>query len=245
MVPLSGIDPFPVGPSKHQDAWLDFLGADTYDEARFEELVGSESIGVALFQIEAAIDGLHQHAEMRNERAAEGWLLNNRDPVGLARWLSEHAEPHRVRLGPRQTELDLGMMRWMRRASCLGLVLGAGVTMNADPAGPSWPALVRRLLSLVLTRGREHYKVVERPGSTPERRTFENIVERVEHLAAEQRGRAEEVVRALNGTPSGAHRHAMQADADVSLRGNARARHTHQPIDARQRPDVHEHHVAA
>jgi hypothetical protein len=36
-------------------------------------------------------------------------------------------------------------MRWMRRASCLSVVIGAGATMDAG--GPSWAALVRRLLA--------------------------------------------------------------------------------------------------
>jgi hypothetical protein len=62
----------------------------------------------------------------------------------------------RRRAGTEQRDIDLQVMRVLRNSGQLCAVLGAGVTMAAG--GPSWPGLVRRLLTIGLGQG---FEIVE------------------------------------------------------------------------------------
>jgi hypothetical protein len=54
----------------------------------------------------------------------------------------------RQTLGPQLRDIDLGLLRMIRDSRMLSVVLGAGATMAAG--GPSWAALVQRMLNLAL-----------------------------------------------------------------------------------------------
>jgi hypothetical protein len=85
------------------------------------------------------------------------------------------AEMARRRAGPAQREIDLHTLRVLRHGGHLCAVLGAGATMNAG--GPSWPQLVRRLLTIGLgdgyriavTKPRELLRITDLVAGTAER----------------------------------------------------------------------------
>ena len=146
-----------VGPSQHAHAWRAFFTARSWEPQLFADLVERDEIGAAFFEIETQINGLYRSLQMSQALAQRFGLSVDEDRRGevelKARWLSLNAERFREALGPAQRELDIGLMQWMRRASCLSVVIGAGATMDAG--GPSWAELVRRLLLRVIERGRE------------------------------------------------------------------------------------------
>ncbi|MBZ0301218.1 MAG: SIR2 family protein, partial [Anaerolineae bacterium] len=69
-------------------------------------------------------------------------------------------------------------------ASALSMVVGAGATIDAG--GPSWPALVRRLLDIALTKGHEITEMVRTPDSTEDHLTMERRVIDVKRLDSQQ-----------------------------------------------------------
>jgi hypothetical protein len=186
----SELSPIVVGPSKNQAAWREFFTARSWKSVDLARLMETDSPGAAFFEIETYINGMYRSLELRQALN----LPLDRGVVeeieAKATWLASNAEPFRRALGPRQRELDLGLMRWMRRASCLSVVIGAGATMDAG--GPSWAELVRRLLVIALERGHEITEMRPDPESTPDSRSWSRTVVRTERLApdAETRGRA-------------------------------------------------------
>lgn len=72
-----------------------------------------------------------------------------------ARRLEPYIKRIRDRLGWDVRELDLQLLKIMRRSSSLSLVLGAGVSAAEGCRAPSWPALVQELLKGTLERGLE------------------------------------------------------------------------------------------
>jgi len=183
-----------VGPSKRRREWTGFFAARRWRPEEFARLVESDEIGSAFFEIETQINGLyraHQLAQASRRRA--GHPADDEHPgegALKARWLTAAFEPFRSALGPLQRELDLGLMRWIRRASCLSVVIGSGATMDAG--GPSWAELVRRLLAHLTEHGREIWEMRLTPESTPDNREYRRVVTGSERLpaGAESRARA-------------------------------------------------------
>jgi hypothetical protein len=190
----SGNNALVVGPSARRADWQKFFAARKWEPTEFAQLIRSDSIGAAFFEIETQINGLYSAAEQALTLQQRFGIAVDQARLGeirfKARWLNANAEPLRQALGPRQRDLDLGLMGWMRRASCLSAVIGAGATMDAG--GPSWQELVRRLLILVLERGRENYEMRPTPESTPENREYRPFLTGTERLKpdAERRARA-------------------------------------------------------
>jgi len=185
-----------VGPSTKQAEWRDFLSANAWNPADFAALVTSDDVGAAAFEVETSINGLYRAVQRAQAITQQFGGSVNPDMIGevqlKARWLSANFEPFREALGPAQRDLDLQLMRWMRRASCLSAVIGAGATMDAG--GPSWSSLVRRLLELVLERGKETWEMRRAPESTPEHTVMKRVVTAVDHLADDKAREAREVL---------------------------------------------------
>jgi hypothetical protein len=127
-----------VGPSARSTAWEACFAAPRRSAQPLTRLIdGEDDIGSAFFEIETYINGLYLEKEQAAEMRRHSVALNDpqvKDIAANARWLEATSAPFRVALGPRQNEMSLGLLRWMRRA-CLSAVLGAGVTM--DTGGPS------------------------------------------------------------------------------------------------------------
>jgi SIR2-like domain len=155
-----------AGPSTQQAEWSTALEGE--DDAPLTELVEREPPGVALFMLMTYINGVYR-AIQPIPLLAEG-----KEFTGFERYLKPVVRRRidqvlpmiqelRQRLGGRQRDFDLGLLRWVRRSSCLAVVIGAGVTMEAG--GPSWPELVRLLLERALDQGHEIRRMVPAPGS--------------------------------------------------------------------------------
>jgi hypothetical protein len=190
--------PIVVAPSTNRDAWGRFFGASSWSQADFNRLVESDDPGAAFFEVETFINRLYGAREELERLQAMGFPVDGDRLLEIeqrATWLGAAAEPLRAALGPRQRELDLGLMRWMRRASCLSVVIGAGATMDAG--GPSWAELVRRLLVVSLERGREITEMEPDPESTPDSRSWSRKVVRTERFAATDEARAREILASI------------------------------------------------
>ena len=185
-----------VGPSLQRQAWRDFQTSPDWRSEDFDALVASDNPGAVFFEIQTAINGLYRLCD-RQQSVLRGRLDSERlsemhgQTEMRARWLAVCADGARLHLTAlEQREIDIGLLRWIRRAGCLTCVVGAGVTMDAG--GPSWPALVRALLhtSLLGATG---------PGATG-----------TPAVTPAQAHRASEIVRAIE---------AGQADTDMLMEG--------------------------
>jgi hypothetical protein len=189
-----------VGPSKRRRDWASFFAARRWQPEEFARLVESDEIGSAFFEIESQINGLYRAVQMAQAGQRQAGPRADGDCLGeqalKARWLSAAFEPHRAALGPQQRDLDLGLMRWIRRASCLSVVIGAGATMDAG--GPSWAALVRRLLARFSEQGREIGELRLTAESTPDSREYRRVVTGNERLPADAESRARAVLALID-----------------------------------------------
>jgi hypothetical protein len=153
------IETLPVGPSKDRAAWTAALRDK--DDAILANLVERELPGVSLLEISSYINGLY-HAT-RYAGTSVGL------PEEVARRDVERVLPIvrviRRRLGWRQCEVDIKVMRLIRRSGALSMVIGPGVTMNAG--GPSWLEVVRLLLKIALEKGHEVTRQVPSPQNPP------------------------------------------------------------------------------
>jgi hypothetical protein len=192
------MDRLTIRPSHDQAAWDRALHG--LDDGVLAELVASEPPGVIAFQCGVAINGMYRAVQLRGASLAEV-------TPKVARAARVTTELRR-RLGPEQREIDLGLLRWIRRASALSAVLGAGVTMGAG--GPSWSDLVRRLLVIALEQGHEITERVRVPTDEPDTITSEARVSSVERFDAVQEKEARAVVAAID---------AKSADTETLMRG--------------------------
>ncbi len=192
------MEPLHVGPSQNQQAWHAALSGQ--DDALLSQLAESEPPGVTHFQIATYINGLY--------RMTQHPFYQGHDVRPDVERVLPTVHAIRQRLGWRQRELDIGLMRWIRRASALSVVIGAGVTMAAG--GPSWAELVRLLLKVALEKGHEITQMVPAPDSTPEHETYERQVIRVERFKPEAEEEARRVLALIE---------ARQADTEALMRG--------------------------
>ncbi|HJQ70577.1 MAG TPA: SIR2 family protein [Blastocatellia bacterium] len=189
-----------VGPSKKSSNWNAFFAAQRWDPDDFARLVEDDDIGAAAFEIETQINGMYRSALMAQEMASKFNLQidleRQLDEMRFkAEWLSANFERFRKAIGPSQRELDLGLMRWMRRAACLSIVIGAGATMAAG--GPSWAELVRQLLVLVTERGQEISEMRPTAESTPDHMELTRVVTDTKRLTPEDDQRARAILEKI------------------------------------------------
>lgn len=192
------MDPLYVGPSQNRQAWRAALSGQ--DDALLPQLAEGEPPGVAHFEIATYINGLY--------RMTQNPFFQGRDVRPDVERVLPTVYAIRRRLGWRQRELDIGLMRWIRRASALSLVIGAGVTMAAG--GPSWAELVRLLLKVALEKGHEITQMVPTPDSTPGHETYKRQVIRVERFKPEAEEEARRVLALIE---------MQQADTEALMRG--------------------------
>ena len=161
-----------VAPSDKRDAWLVALPMDyrkRWNEDLLNELCETDPPGVVLYELTTYINDQHFAAH-------ENPLLKqiNWGAVCAAR-LRPRVETIRKRLGWRQREADIGILRWLRRSTKLCLVVGAGVTMDAG--GPSWPQLVHELIDLALGKDHEIARILPDPdGKLGDNRYIKEVV---------------------------------------------------------------------
>lgn len=137
------------------------------DDALLKQLVRCEPPEVTIVAIAGLINGFY----CGEQRIAQAPALASR----LAPVLEEirlgiqKALPYllssRRRLGWGQRDVDIALMRWIRRSGMLSLVLGAGVSQGAG--APGWADLVKLLLQRALTRGHEICRVVPSQNNPP------------------------------------------------------------------------------
>ncbi len=177
-----------VGPSKNKQVWQKFFwGSPQWTPQEFRRLIDDDEPGAAAFEIETFINGSYRAQALGTGRP---------DTQFRAEWVSVNGRHLYDRLGVKRRDVHLGLLRWMKRASCLSPVLGAGVTMAAG--GPSWPALVRKLLDIALTRGHELSRMVEQPGSTEESRRFRREVYDARRFDGEQATKAKGILKKID-----------------------------------------------
>jgi hypothetical protein len=192
------MDPLHVGPAQNRTAWQAALFGK--DDALLAQLAESEPPGETHFEIATYINGLY--------RMTQHPFFQGRDVRPDVERVLPTVHAIRRRLGWRQRELDIGLMRWIRRASALSVVIGAGVTMAAG--GPSWAELVRLLLKVALEKGHEITQMVPTPDSTPGHETYERQVIRVERFKPEAEEEARRVLALIE---------MQQADTEALMRG--------------------------
>jgi SIR2-like domain len=151
--------------------WADCMS----DDARLEELVRREPPEASVIAIAGIINGFYrgaQQIDLLKRRAPDlasqpASLIN--DYVEKIRPRIEKLLPHlqnsRRRLGWRQREVDIELMRWVRRSCTLSLVLGAGVSQGAG--APGWAELVKLLLQRALEHGHEISRMVPSKDNPP------------------------------------------------------------------------------
>jgi hypothetical protein len=171
-----------VGPSQNKEAWKKALF--TGDDQLLEQLVTQEMPGVALFEIQVYINGLYQACEQLGDSP---YLVHDK----IMRVLKP-LKNIRHHLGPAQREADIYILRWIRRASALSAVVGAGVTMDAG--GPSWPELVLELLNIAIVKGHEIAEKVETPDSTQQHLKMRRQVRDIKHFQPSQKLIAEDII---------------------------------------------------
>jgi hypothetical protein len=219
-----------VGPSEHHAAWHAALG--NRDESRLKALAERDQPGVAIFELAVYVNGRYLAIERADALGA--WLGEGGKMIARSKGsLMEEARPAielaaaltgaiRRRLGWRQREIDLSLMRWIRRSSTLSVVLGVGATIAAG--GPSWPKLVRLLLTRAVESGREIADMVpdhptwpeggelSRPGDSI---SFRRKVTRVERLDSGAELRARQIISAIERDPEATDTETLKTGAQL------------------------------
>ncbi len=167
-----------VGPSRRSEEWLRGLQGD--DEL-LAVLVVREPPGQVFYELVSYL----------------GTLYTAGPESRIARILGS-LNALRSRVGARQRDLDLGLLRTFRRRGNLSFVVGAGASIDAG--GLSWADLVRDLLQRGLERGHEIRGVVERREAPLSAARFGVI--RVEHFSAAHRDQAESILQRISSDPS-------------------------------------------
>ncbi len=136
-----------LGPSSDQEAWQTaLLGGD---DSLLSHLVASERPGITFFQITFYINVVHSAGRKVANAKAAGIDGFEALPVNVERVLPI-LQSLRRRLGWRQRELDLGLLRLLRQWGALSVVIGAGASQGAG--GPGWAELVRLVLDVALKK---------------------------------------------------------------------------------------------
>lgn len=150
-----------VGPSRATETWN--IALYNQDSTLLAQLVENEPSGVSLFHLATYINGLYR---VTQHPLAQVLPIQIEDVRAKVERVLPTIRAIRRRLGWKQREVDIGLMRWIRRSSALSVVIGAGVTQAAG--GPSWSELVRLLLEVALKKGHEVTEMVPTSESSPE-----------------------------------------------------------------------------
>ena len=145
------------------------------DDALLKELVGCESPEVTIIGIAGLINGMYRGGQKlaslmhvapdlaaRLSPATSAYVEAIRPRIQK---LLPYLLASRRRLGWRQREVDIELMRWVRRSCTLSLVLGAGISQGAG--APGWAELVKLLLQRALERGHEISHMVPAKDNPP------------------------------------------------------------------------------
>ncbi len=151
------VNEFEVRPSQRPEVWL--AARRDNDIAARKRLLDQEPPGVVAYESHVYLGA--QHDVVRGNR--EAWP-GFRDSVLKE---MEIMTALRSRLAWRQRELDLAMLRFLRKRGELSVVLGAGASVAAG--GPSWPELVGGLIKIALADEHEVAEILPpaAPGGQP------------------------------------------------------------------------------
>ncbi|MFW9993769.1 MAG: SIR2 family protein [Candidatus Odinarchaeota archaeon] len=185
------MDSLKVGPSRNPQAWQAALYGD--DDKLLQQLCANESPGATYFQLATFINGLYRSTQ---HPLVVAGIAPAVDVTTKINRVLPHLKALRKRMGWQQRELDIDLMCWIRRASALSIVLGAGVTIAAG--GPSWMDLVNLLLDIALEKGHEVTTMVPTEDSTPEKKEVRRKVIRVERFDKKQEKEAKNIQKLIN-----------------------------------------------
>ena len=130
---------FEIRPSNQPEAWNKAF--ESQDGAHIEVLLRKEPTGVVFFELDRLV---REWIERTRNKELEWDVYRSR--ILQVFDLQEDLRHH---LGWKQRDLEIGLLQHIRRRGELSIVLGAGATVNAG--GPSWPALVSRLVEIALS----------------------------------------------------------------------------------------------
>ncbi len=174
-----------IGPSQNQQAWQEALYKGNND--LLLNLSKTEPPGVTYFQIATYINGLY--------RMSSGPFVAIENVKSQIQRVLPLLKNLRKEMGWKQRDLDIGLLRMIRRSSALSFVIGAGVTIAAG--GPSWPELVQVLLETALEKGHEISRMVPTPDSTPDHIQARREVVKVERFKPEYEKKAKKVLKSI------------------------------------------------
>ncbi len=211
------MEPLRLRASRREHDWRRALVEG--DDALLAELTSTEPPGAATAMLESFIDGIYSGSEVLSGLGIEA----RPDIASLVTRARGSMDRVRRRVGWRQRELDLALLRHVRADGALSIVVGAGASIAAG--GLSWPDMVDSLLQRAIEVGHEHTRMVPLETGEGGRLTAKRRVVGVDRLDAAAARRAEAVRAAIAAERASMHELTEGAEICVQLFGQLAFQH--------------------